>query len=363
MNKPQKILIIALIVGMIAIIIGGTMFSGSKEYEYGVRLGSAGGYKMIPDFNHNYFTDQQGKILLPFTTGGPAPTSWRGGGQATDVGNKQPLPYGITVRWFSIAENQFWEGNAVLDQEKLEWLKHYKVNNALAPQRDNVLSYFSLIVNYAPGGLVTVWISGVGERYLVAQFHAKKVENIDWDSFIASALNENISRKQYLAYQMQAKGKNSYRVISDKIQKEIKENKVPDSSPWLRLMHKYPWNLKVNSPFILKNYFTKYVNGEQYYFRKDQDLSRAVPFELITFLENTTTKEAVRIDFTFDQKEIMDDFEKISKDQNNTPIEMYFDMNPDMTQVSVFLIKGQQKIELHKGNVSLRASSSSNATN
>lgn len=360
MNKSQKILIIALIVGMIAIIIGGTMFSGSKEYEYGVRLGSAGGYKMIPDFNHNYFTDQQGKILLPFTTGGPAPTSWRGGGQATDVGNKQPLPYGITVRWFSIAENQFWEGNAVLDQEKLEWLKHYKVNNALAPQRDNVLSYFSLIVNYAPGGLVTVWISGVGERYLVAQFHAKKVENIDWDSFIASALNENISRKQYLAYQMQAKGKNSYRVISDEIQKEIKENKVPDSSPWLRLMHKYPWILKVNSPFILKNYLATYVNGEQYYFRKDQDLLRAVPLEFITFLENTTTKEAVRIDFTFDQDEMINDFEELSKDPSSIPIEMYFDMNQDMTQVSVFLIKGQHKIELHKGSVSLRARNSLN---
>lgn len=360
MNKSQKILIIALIVGMIAIIIGGTMFSGSKEYEYGVRLGSAGGYKMIPDFNHNYFTDQQGKILLPFTMGGPAEKGWGAGDQATDVGNKQPLPYRITVRWFSIAENQFWEGRAVLDQEKLEWLKHYKVNNILYPSNNYFFKYFNFVVNYAPGGLVTVWVVGDGERYLVAQFHAKKADDIDWDSFIGSALNENISRKQYLAYQMQAKDKNYYRVISDEIQKEIKENKVPDSSPWLRLMHKYPWSLKVNSPFILKNYFTKYVNGEQYYFRKDQDLSRAVPFELITFLENTTTKEAVRIDFTFDQDEMINDFEELSKDPSNIPIEMYFDMNQGMTQVSVFLIKGQHKIELHKGSVSLRARNSLN---
>ncbi|MDI2091909.1 DUF2931 family protein, partial [Commensalibacter oyaizuii] len=235
-----------------------------------------------------YFTDQQGRIILPFTTGGPASKGWPGSDQATNVGERQVLPYKITVRWYSIAEDQFWEGEALFDQKVLE---HY------AQLLGDDLT--SLIVNYAPGGLITVWMSGGGNIYLITQFKAHKIDNVDWSEFIIPLMDEDVSRKQYLDYQMQAKGKNYYRVIDDKVQQEIREHRVPDAEPWLRLMHKYSWVLKTNNLYELKRYSAVYVNGEQYDTLQinNQAEPRAIPFGLITNIEDRKTHQPIRLDY------------------------------------------------------------------
>ncbi|MDI2091881.1 DUF2931 family protein, partial [Commensalibacter oyaizuii] len=262
-----------------------------KEYEYIAQVGSAGGYTMLPDFNHNYLTDQQGRIILPFTTGGPVSKGWPGSDQATNVGEVQVLPYKITVRWYSIAEDQFWEGEALFDQKVLE---HY------AQLLGDDLT--SLIVNYAPGGLVTVWMSGGGNIYLITQFKAHKIDNVDWDDFITPLFGKfKESRERYLKYQLTGtKGKTRYCNLTKEIQQEIREHRVPDAEPWLRLMHKYSWVLKTNNLYELKRYSAVYANGEQYDTLQinNQTEPRAVPFVIITDIEDIKTHQPIRLVYT-----------------------------------------------------------------
>lgn len=327
------------------LILGGVwwMIQQPKEYKYIAQVGSAGGYTMLPDFNHNYFTDQQGRIILPFTTGGAVSKGWPGSDQATNVGEVQVLPYKITVRWYSIAEDQFWEGEALFDQKVLE---HY------AQLLGDDLT--SLIVNYAPGGLVTVWMSGGGNIYLITQFKAHKIDNVNWSEFIIPLMDEDISRTKYLDRQIQKGGKSYYRVIDDKVQQEIREHRVPDAEPWLRLMHRYSWVLKTNSLYELKRYSTVYVNGEQYDTLQinNQTDPRAIPFGLITVIEDNKTHQLIRLDYTINKEEIIDAFEKLSKEPGSEPMQLYLDIDDKLTKVDLYLIKGSQKIEIKNVKIS-----------
>lgn len=347
----MKYIIVGILCVLLVILGSWVMQRENNIYEYGVDVGVADGYLALLDRTNNYFTDQNGKKLLGFTSFGGSPmTAWGGGEQATAMGIKAPLPYGVKVRWFSIAENQFWEGEAVLNQEKLEQLKHYKIKDIFYSRHDRLLDYSVFSVDYAPGGLVTIWIGGSSEQYLVAQFRAKKVEEPNWDLFIQGALGEKISYKDYLAYLK--KKADGPALLNDKIQKEILEKKVSGADPWLRLMNQYSWFLKANDLYELKGYFTNYLNGEQYFTYSNQDqtkIIRAIPFNIAVLLKSCKTKETIFLDFDFNKEEIMEAFEKLSKEQQGSePIQLYLEINDNISEVSIFLMKGTEKIELEK---------------
>lgn len=353
-NMNTKYIIVGILCVLLVILGSWVMFKDKNIYEYDVKVSSAGGYSALLDFNHNYFTDQQGKILLPFTSfGGAVADGWAGGQQATAMGIKAPLPYGVKVRWFSITENQFWEGDAVLNQEKLEQLKHYRIHDVLYHNNNNFLDLSDFVINYAPGGLVTIWMTGNSEEYLITQFKAHKIEVLDWDSFIQPVLGEKISRKDYLAFQMDLK--NGGASLDAKIRQEVLTKTVPGAEQWLRLMKQYSWFLKTNSSYELKGYFANYLNGEQYSTQQNQDQIkklRAIPIAITVLLKSYKTKENIRLDFDFNKEEIMDGFEKLSQNQQGSePIQLYLDINDTISEVSVYLIKGSEKIEIKNAKI------------
>lgn len=343
---------IILILAFIFIVVGTWIMIDPKKkldnFAYDVLVGSAGGYSALLDFNHNYFVDKNGKILLAFTSyGGVANKSWGWGEQATGgLEGAMALPYAIKVRWFSIPENQFWQGEAVLNQEKLEQLKQYKVNNILYPGTGLFLANVSFVVNYGTGGLVTIWVSNDGEQFLLTQFQAKKIEEPNWDSFIQPVLGKKISRKDYLASKMNLKNGGS--ALNANIRQEVLDHKVPGAEPWLRLMKTYSWVLKTNDLYELKDYETTYVNGEQYYTYQNQDQTkpRAIPKSLVTLMEDRKTHQIIRLDYDINQDEIINAFEKLAKEQGSEPIQIYLDIDEKLTNANLYLIKGSQKIEI-----------------
>lgn len=323
--------------------------NNKPAYKYDVEVSSAGGYTALLDFNNNYFIDKSGKILTAFTSpGGMVSDGWSGGEQATASGIIASLPYAIKVSWFSIAENQFWEGEAILDQEKLEKLKQYKVSDVWFKQNAYLLDDFTFTVNYATDGLVTIWIWGGGEVHLFMQFQAKKVEEPNWDRFIQNTFGEKISRKDFLAYQMDLKNGNA--ALNENVRREVIQKKIPGVDHWLRLMKTYSWILKGNDFFTLKDYQTNYVNGEQYFTHQGQDQTppRSVPLAFIAFLRNQQTHKDIRADLDLDQEETIEAFEAVAKEPGNEPIQFDIDIHPDMKEIGLFVSKGAHKIELHK---------------
>lgn len=69
-----------------------------------------------------------------------------------------------------MAEDQFWEGTYQFDQQRLNRLVQTNVNDIIDRTTMNLAEYFKFTINMVPGGLVTVWILGEGNQYIVAQF-------------------------------------------------------------------------------------------------------------------------------------------------------------------------------------------------
>lgn len=352
----KKSLIIS-ILGLLAILLigyGFTTMTNSTEtcYHYSINLGAPRKYEMVYDFNENYFTDHTGKPLLRFAIIGGSPADdWGQGNQATLLSERNPLPSGIKVRWFSVAEDQFWEGTYQFDQQRLNRLVQTKVNDIIDSTTKNLTEYFEFTINMVPGGLVTIWILGEGNQYIVAQFQANKVDEPDWDKFsriLERGKDFHISRADFIKERLTE----TTTEMGKYTQQEIIQGKLPtDSAPWKRMMLTYPWILAVNDEFILKDYFTRYTSAEQYYTYQDQNQfslpPRPVPIYLSYYIEEVVTHKLNRLNLLLDPEETMTAFAQLNNAKPlHEPIKLFLSINDSITDIDVYVIKGQQSIAL-----------------
>lgn len=328
--------------------------ASEKTYHYSIDVGSPPKYEMIYDFDQNYFTDKAGKPLIRFVIIGGSPADeWGMGSQATLLSERNPLPTGIKVRWFSVAENQFWESSYQFNQQTLSRLSQTQINDIINRQTYNMTDYLSFTVYTVPGGLVTVWINIGGERYILAQFQAKKVDEPNWDQFtqvLQRGKNYHISREDFIQERLTETNTD----MGKYTQQEITEGKLPtDSAPWKRMMLTYPWVLGVNDEFTLKDYYTRYTSAEHYYTYQDQNQltlpPRPVPIYLSYYIEEAQTKTLHRLNLYLDPEETMSAFAQLNKvNPQSAPIELFLSIDQAVRDIDVYVIKGQQTIELKK---------------
>lgn len=325
----------------------------TKIYHYSIDVGAAPKYDVLFDFNHNYLTDSQGNPMLRFTAVGGSPASdWGDGDQSTLLSERNPLPTGIKVRWFSVVEDQFWEGEYQFNQNLLQQLSRYKVNAVTQRLERMFMERFRLVVYVVPGGLVTVWIKGAGNTYVLAQFQAHKVEETDWTNFsrvLQRGKKSSISRMDYIKERLS----DPDTVMGRETQQEIDNGTVPtDSAPWKRFMNTYRWVLTVNDEFALKDYFARYTTAEQYYTYSDENQytlkPRPVPKYLSYYIEDKTG-QLHRLNLYLDPEETMSAFEKLSKESASAElIKLHLSIDSAVKNIDVFLIKDKQSIELKK---------------
>lgn len=327
--------------------------SAAHIYHYSINVGTAPKYDVLFDFDQNYFTDSKGQPLLRFTAIGGSPASdWGDGDQATSLSEQNLLPTGIKVRWFSVAEDQFWEGEHLFNQQLLQQLSTYQVNNIIDRSENLFMKHFDFNVYVVPGGLVTVWIRGAGNVYVLAQFQARKVEENDWASFsrvLQRGKHFTISRADYIKERLT----DPDTVMGRETQQEIAKGTVPiNSAPWKRLMNSYAWVLTVNDEFTLTDYFTRYSTAEQYYTYRTEDQyalkPRPVPKYLSYYILDKN-KQLHRLNLYLDLEETMSAFETLATENaSNETIKLHLSIDSAVKNIDVYLMKGKQSIELKK---------------
>lgn len=324
----------------------------TKNYHYSVDLGFNSSYPM--DFDYVTLIDKSGEPVPLYITGDGGPSIWGSGSQASSLLERNPLPNGIKLRWFSHTENQFWEGEYQFDSRLLQQLKKYRVGHPFHYFQTKPKDFMERTYYYiyaTPGGLLTIWISGAGEKYLLAQFQANKVD-MNWDSFMKREYGYIMSR-----YNFQPPTREQY--IQERLEKIAppKNGKLAtDATPWLRYMQSYPWHLKLNHQVQLKDYETRYTNGERYftYATTNQALlgSRPIPNTIdLYFVNNQTNKlQRARIKFGSEEtgwEEIIKGFEALGNSKpKDQAIELYLSIMLEQNEVEAYLIKGDTKLEL-----------------
>jgi hypothetical protein len=153
----------------------------SGDYYYSVSLNSFPGY--ISENAGSYFiTNKERVAFLTMENNG----TWAYATGAVLNDEYHPVPDSLFVSWFSISENQFYEGTFKLPTDGLKkyfdqmWSTYRP--RAMGNEASKHDRFQDLIVGVAPGGAVYVWISAITQRIEVAHYQAKKTQ-MEWDQF------------------------------------------------------------------------------------------------------------------------------------------------------------------------------------
>jgi hypothetical protein len=253
------------------------------------------------------------------------------------------LPNRLGITFFSYTEDQFYHGDFQLPYERILELfnsPYYSHKN------EQVITYDEIVAGVAPGGLVAVWVVSADRTLEIFSGQAEKTE-LDWSAVTS---NKNIQRKQYI----QA----SIKDARDKLPPEAKEAMAKSHVPldrWKNYRKRYNWQLLFTGqePPKMVDYI-KYFNGERdllLFPHTEEYLSQphAVP-KAMTFVWEWPVGHPLKIKLAFDEKEIMEAFQELDKD--NLPIYMSFHMYDNKEQgirsMLIYLKNEKRKFGLGK---------------
>lgn len=184
------------------------------------------------------------------------------------------LPARMKIKWFSYAEDKFYEGDFKLDYEKISNL--FKQGLKCSNGRTNY-HYFKVAI--APGGQVFLYLMG-GNAILLGSYQAEENYLLKWTDL---GNRSNDQRKNAVQH---------YQLKSPlQTQKEIAENRI-NTTIWKDINIKYPWKYTLEAEEFENLAFTMlkerkgvdYINGEQTwctdtdYFIKTSH--KAIPLEI-----------------------------------------------------------------------------------
>ncbi len=234
--------------------------------------------------------------------------------------NINPLPNRLTISFFSYTDNQFYRGDFELPYEKILGLfqaGHY------SPNREGKITYDSIVVGVAPGGVVAVWLWGIEKNTEVFFGQAEKADT-PWSRLTGAT---HISREEFVQRRIKGSLETPERIEA------LRKNGVPVGL-WERYRTRYPWQPLFAGMKLMKRKGVQaitYFNGERDYFhlplsKEIAESRRAVPSSMRVYWDNPTGRNQLFI-LTFDENEILEAFETLGK--SGLPITFEFSMRRD----------------------------------
>lgn len=132
------------------------------------------------------------------------------------------LPTRLDFIWMSYMENQFYLIDTDIDTEKIReyFSKGYDIKGASGKTQH--LNYNEICVGMAPGGVVVVWVVGVGWQKEVGRYQGKKVTIPESEIATLDSHQNRFWRKDYLDIVH-----TSDKIIPKKVQEENKGKPIP----------------------------------------------------------------------------------------------------------------------------------------
>ncbi|MGH1515983.1 DUF2931 family protein [Chryseobacterium sp. JK1] len=300
--------------------------------------------------------------LYSGTTGG----SWGEANRGMSNGNKS-IPNHLHVIWVSYAEKIFYEVDTDIEYDKIQKLfkDGYFVPSTSKdnpqPRKEN---YDQIIVGFAPGGTVIIWLSGAGRQQEVGRYQGKKItipqSEID---ALSPGPQRNMFDPNY-----QNKVMHEFGIIPKEVIKANEGKPIPYKL-WDTYRQRYDWRTQFEFPNtgITDEVDYYLLNGEHEFLFGDQQIKeyKNIPDELKW---NSNKEKAVpkKIYFSwfkgkeiyegtviFDPQEITKAFETLNKDNQKTQIQILIRVNELRNFASVKLTKGKQEIWLKNNEITV----------
>jgi len=189
------------------------------------------------------------------------------------------VPKQMLITWFSYAENKFYKGNFELPQKTIYDILRKDYGKSMMPDGSEYQNEFTrLLIGFAPQGLMTLWISGLGNKE-IGTYQATETSDIEWSNFHKGekSLLVNSRREEMLKF----------------VQEEISQGKV-NNSYFKNRLKRYLYKIKTNrNDFKIYNYDIVFLNNEVISntntgleFLNDTTNGKAVPISMAIFVED-----------------------------------------------------------------------------
>lgn len=279
-----------------------------------------------------YYRDGSGGLYVP--TAASIGFHWGAGESIHVVGDDyKPLPDRLDIRFYSFFEDQLYQGSFDLPYEKILALFKEGV------QRDKDSPIFHwIVVGVAPGGAVSVWVSG-GESREVFFGQAQP-----YDDEMRTPLGNLIDdRKEYAQSYLEDLPEEHYT--------HILETGIPFGR-WEKYRTRYNWRASMAGTGDTDYFRFSFFNGEHYWMYLSDDAqdrygnSHAMPLTLgFTTLFPGGNMRYV-YGFRFDEDELFAAFARLGA--NGALVTMEVDPQLPKENTRITLSNGEETIELKK---------------
>ena len=293
-------------------------------------------------------------------------SGWGSDGRSMTYGVKT-LPNHLHLIWVSHFEHKFYEVDTPIDYQKMVDLfneGYYLASDDPDNPDPYWRNYDSIVVGLAPGGVVVVWVAGLGRQIEIGRYQGKEITFTQEE---IAALPPG-ARKNMHSIEYQNNIIYHWNMIPKDILEKIKDKSVPYGL-WDTYRQKYHWQLRflfLHNEKIKDVYFNLY-NGEkeELYGEAETDKYPIIP----EFLRWTTHKERAIpkiIAFKwiaednlygcyieFDEEEIFNTFKRILGDNPNAPITVQIYVNTDRTRATVELVNGEESLGVFNSKIKI----------
>lgn len=318
-----------------------------KKFEYLASESAPKDFPMTIVDGYLLFPGDSGSLYIPY-----GKTIHHGWGESVSthvVGEDfKPLPDGLRVLYFSYLEDVFYAGDFDLPYEEI--LRLFSEGYYDFFQNEQI-TYGWIVTGVAPGGHISVWLSGLGGRQvLVFTGKAEKVE-VPWTRIID---NPDISRSDFIKM-----------VLEESIGKEKIEHIRKEGIPfgrWEMYNKRYQWQpvLQIaDAPNMIS--LVSYFNGEMGplpngVMNKQADLL-PIP-EKLEFYRRTSSSSVVSVELSFDEQEIFSAFTRLLPLVNESrSIALLISSKPQASNdYTVALVCGDEKVILSQVKTAMSGS-------
>ena len=286
-----------------------TTMENKTEYNWSASVTSPHGFFI--EVSNGYLANNKEPIASFTNTGNTNGVDWHTESSGITGGNIIPTNFSLT--WLGYADKKFWKAEGKLPSDMILALFEKGYMHTEYKTRSKI-TYKNITFGLAPGGMVSVWLTGPDQRVEIASFQAKETF-VDFNEFYRNADHE--TQQQLFDY--------FFTRIPEETKAEIKAHGLPIGK-WEKYRKKYNYRFVSQhyKPTVKEEFDRqiKYYNGEEEIFQEGELLlykQRAIPYKAEFYYMDDGLNGG---DVFFDDQEMMQVFETISKKHPNEPFDI-----------------------------------------
>lgn len=265
------------------------------------------------------------------------------------------VPNRLNLIWVSYAEDIFYSIDCEIDYNKM--VEKFKEGYQYSPTFFNKngaykkATYDYIVVGFAPGGVVIVWLSGSGKQVEIGRYQGEK-------TVVAQEEIARLDNHERLLFQEDYRKKTmlNEKIVPPEVQEANKNKPIPFGL-WDTYREVYIWRptFVVQQEGSMIDTRLEMFNGEfedqfDQVLVKNEFTKRAIPKRVnIGWRDITGQNYSGTMDFN--EKEIFDAFKEIYKDNKDLQVELEFRVNIPNTFITVMLKDKDKEIRLPKTKV------------